>query len=137
MFHELVAISDAVFAFTIVAFKTVLGVIELVPSLNLAKLMAVGNAWGAKMRIIAGSKERTIINFTRHPWFGVLTLTHLVYPFSGHMRYRVIHRLIVIFCLLSPGDLTYALKDILHHSPGLLLLCDLSSYVGLPESSDQ
>ena len=102
------------------------------------ELMAIGIAWGAKMRIIMGAEMRTIIHFTRSPWLGVLTMTHLIYSFSGHLSYGIIHWLIVSFCLLlSPSDPIDAVKHIFHSFPGLMLLCNSSSYVVLPEPMDQ
>ena len=75
------------FACAIVAFYAGLGMTELWSSLISAELVAVVNAWTAKMRVITGSKMKTIICITRSPWLVVLTLTHFIYSLHRHMRY--------------------------------------------------
>ena len=81
------AIPDVMLAFAIVAFYVGMGMAELWYPLIPADLVAVGTMWTTKLGVIVGSKMRTSICFTRHPWLVVLTLTHLIYPFHGHMRY--------------------------------------------------
>ena len=75
--HEFVTVPDAMLTFTIVAFYVGKGTAELWPSLIPADLVAVGTTWTAEMGVIAGSKMRPIIHFTRYPWLVALTLTYL------------------------------------------------------------
>ena len=72
------AVPDAMFTVAIVAFYAGMGMVKLWPSLTPAELVAVGNAWTAKMRVIVGSNMRSIICFTMIPQLVELTLTHLI-----------------------------------------------------------